>query len=138
MQPTTYHKFNYLGDQHGSFNSKRQKNGHNCFGSNSLYIYTHHYCCCYIETEMNTINSPVLQPLIIIIILLYLQYYSYAQTNTISAVFVFGDSTVDPGNNNYLPTIARGNFPPYGKDFENHVPTGRFSNGRLVPDFVGM
>ncbi|KAJ9565957.1 hypothetical protein OSB04_001923 [Centaurea solstitialis] len=85
---------------------------------------------------MNTINSLVVQPLFIIIIL-SLQYSSYAQTNnTISAVFVFGDSTVDPGNNNYLPTIARGNFPPYGRDFENHVPTGRFSNGRLVPDFV--
>nr|GEY99255.1 GDSL esterase/lipase At5g45960-like [Tanacetum cinerariifolium] len=63
--------------------------------------------------------------------------YSYAQKqNTISAVFVFGDSTVDPGNNNYLATISKGNFPPYGRDFANHEPTGRFSNGRLVPDFV--
>ncbi|KAI3800837.1 hypothetical protein L1987_28934 [Smallanthus sonchifolius] len=73
--------------------------------------------------------------LILIVSVLYLQC-SYAQESTISAVFVFGDSTVDPGNNNYLPTIARGNFPPYGKDFANHEPTGRFSNGRLVPDFV--
>ncbi|KAI3697905.1 hypothetical protein L6452_31008 [Arctium lappa] len=59
-----------------------------------------------------------------------------AQGKQISAVFVFGDSTVDPGNNNYLPTVARGNFPPYGKDFVNHQPTGRFSNGRLVTDFI--
>ncbi|PWA79218.1 SGNH hydrolase-type esterase domain-containing protein [Artemisia annua] len=69
--------------------------------------------------------------------------YSYSQkNNTVSAVFVFGDSTVDPGNNNYLVTISKGNFPPYGRDFANHEPTGRFSNGRLVPDiyadFLGV
>ncbi|KAI3741683.1 hypothetical protein L1987_59357 [Smallanthus sonchifolius] len=74
--------------------------------------------------------------ILILIVGVFSVQYSYAQKSTISAVFVFGDSTVDPGNNNYLPTIARGNFPPYGKDFDNHEPTGRFSNGRLVPDFV--
>ncbi|GAB2298621.1 hypothetical protein Dimus_032691 [Dionaea muscipula] len=52
------------------------------------------------------------------------------------AVFVFGDSTVDPGNNNYIPTIFKGNFPPYGRDFPDHKPTGRFSNGRLATDFT--
>lgn len=72
-----------------------------------------------------------------LVVNLFCVQYSYAQNNTITAVFVFGDSTVDPGNNNYLPTIARGNFPPYGRDFDNHESTGRFSNGRLVPDFVG-
>ncbi|KAM0071762.1 putative GDSL lipase/esterase, SGNH hydrolase superfamily [Helianthus debilis subsp. tardiflorus] len=73
--------------------------------------------------------------LILIVNILSVQY-SYAQKSTISAVFVFGDSTVDTGNNDYIPTISRGNFPPYGKDFENHQATGRFSNGRLVTDFV--
>lgn len=53
------------------------------------------------------------------------------------AMFVFGDSTVDPGNNNYLQTPFKSNFPPYGQDFVNHIPTGRFSNGRLVTDFAG-
>ncbi|KAL1834132.1 hypothetical protein DCAR_0104299 [Daucus carota subsp. sativus] len=52
------------------------------------------------------------------------------------AMFVFGDSTVDPGNNNYLQTPFKSNFPPYGQDFVNHIPTGRFSNGRLVTDFA--
>ncbi|KAL9346577.1 hypothetical protein Peur_061430 [Populus x canadensis] len=52
------------------------------------------------------------------------------------AVIVFGDSTVDPGNNNYVKTVFKANFAPYGKDFANHVPTGRFSNGRLTPDFI--
>ncbi|KAL9267564.1 GDSL esterase/lipase-like protein, partial [Drosera capensis] len=54
----------------------------------------------------------------------------------VPAVLVFGDSTVDPGNNEFYPTIARGNFPPYGVDFPQGIPTGRFSNGRLAPDFI--
>uniref|UniRef100_A0A6N2KGL4 SGNH hydrolase-type esterase domain-containing protein n=1 Tax=Salix viminalis TaxID=40686 RepID=A0A6N2KGL4_SALVM len=53
-----------------------------------------------------------------------------------TAVIVFGDSTVDPGNNNYVKTVFRANFAPYGQDFANQVPTGRFSNGRLTTDFV--
>lgn len=57
--------------------------------------------------------------------------------NTVSALFVFGDSTVDAGNNNYLATALKSNFPPYGRDFLGHLPTGRFTNGRLATDFVG-
>nr|GMC89985.1 GDSL esterase/lipase At5g45960-like [Ipomoea batatas] len=57
--------------------------------------------------------------------------------NTVPAVFVFGDSTVDPGNNNFIDTVSRCDFPPYGRDFDpNHTPTGRFTNGRLVTDFI--
>ncbi|KAM1115193.1 hypothetical protein TB2_038290 [Malus domestica] len=52
------------------------------------------------------------------------------------AVLVFGDSTVDTGNNNYLKTLFKGNHYPYGKDFPGQIPTGRFSNGKLVPDFL--
>ncbi|KAL3643486.1 hypothetical protein CASFOL_014301 [Castilleja foliolosa] len=55
---------------------------------------------------------------------------------SIPAVFVFGDSTVDSGNNNYIKTIIKSNFPPYGKDFPNHIPTGRFTNGKLATDFL--
>ncbi|CAN1226706.1 GDSL esterase/lipase At3g14820 [Linum perenne] len=56
---------------------------------------------------------------------------------TVPAVFVFGDSLVDTGNNNYIPlTIAKSNFPPYGRDFSGGFPTGRFSNGRSVSDFI--
>ncbi|KAK6917636.1 GDSL lipase/esterase [Dillenia turbinata] len=56
--------------------------------------------------------------------------------NSISALFVFGDSTVDAGNNNNLRTMVKSNFPPYGRDFVDHKPTGRFTNGRLPTDFV--
>lgn len=56
---------------------------------------------------------------------------------TIPAVFVFGDSTVDTGNNNDLITLAKSNFPPYGRDFMGGLPTGRFSNGKLPSDLIG-
>ncbi|MER8252702.1 hypothetical protein ABS207_20180, partial [Acinetobacter baumannii] len=49
---------------------------------------------------------------------------------------MFGDSSVDAGNNNWIPTIARSNFEPYGRDFKGGKPTGRFSNGRIATDFI--
>jgi hypothetical protein len=52
------------------------------------------------------------------------------------AVIVFGDSTADTGNNNFIQTMARGNHPPYGRDYAGGVATGRFSNGCLPADFV--
>ncbi|KAI3959978.1 hypothetical protein MKW92_001141 [Papaver armeniacum] len=59
-------------------------------------------------------------------------------TNKFPGLIVFGDSTVDAGNNNQIPTLANGNFLPYGKDFEGGKPTGRFCNGRLVTDFLSQ
>ncbi|KAK1684144.1 hypothetical protein QYE76_044992 [Lolium multiflorum] len=52
------------------------------------------------------------------------------------AFFVFGDSLVDNGNNNYLMTTARADAPPYGIDYPTHMPTGRFSNGLNIPDII--
>ncbi|EEF31242.1 zinc finger protein, putative [Ricinus communis] len=54
----------------------------------------------------------------------------------VPAVFVFGDSIVDTGNNNYIKTSAKCNFPPYGRDFIGGKPTGRFSNGRVPSDLI--
>ncbi|KAK6918601.1 GDSL lipase/esterase [Dillenia turbinata] len=51
------------------------------------------------------------------------------------AMFVFGDSLADSGNNNYIPTLAKSNYPPYGIDFPQG-PTGRFSNGKLAVDLI--
>ena len=56
----------------------------------------------------------------------------------VPALLVFGDSIVDPGNNNYVDTIGRANFPPYGRDFPHGLPTGRYSNGKVPSDFFGM
>ncbi|KAH0990632.1 hypothetical protein GBA52_002115 [Prunus armeniaca] len=56
---------------------------------------------------------------------------------TIPAMFMFGDSIVDTGNNNdNLKTPARCNFPPYGRDFQGGIPTGRYSNGKVPSDFI--
>jgi len=53
------------------------------------------------------------------------------------AFFVFGDSLVDNGNNNFLATTARADAPPYGIDYApTHRPTGRFSNGFNIPDLI--
>ncbi|XVE93117.1 hypothetical protein REPUB_Repub01dG0162500 [Reevesia pubescens] len=55
------------------------------------------------------------------------------------ALFIFGDSLFDPGNNNYINTTFdfQANFWPYGETFFNY-PTGRFSDGRLIPDFIAQ
>jgi hypothetical protein len=66
------------------------------------------------------------------------QIRALAARHNVSCILVFGDSSVDPGNNNILQTTMKGNFPPYGKDFFNARPTGRFSDGRLATDFIGM
>ncbi|WZZ86932.1 hypothetical protein YC2023_115511 [Brassica napus] len=55
---------------------------------------------------------------------------------TISALIVFGDSIMDTGNNNRLPTLLKCNFPPYGKDFPGGLATGRFSDGRVPSDLI--
>ncbi|MQM17650.1 hypothetical protein Taro_050622 [Colocasia esculenta] len=54
----------------------------------------------------------------------------------VPALIVFGDSIVDPGNNNEIKTIVKCNFPPYGKDFAGHEATGRFCNGKIPTDFM--
>ncbi|KAA8541726.1 hypothetical protein F0562_022878 [Nyssa sinensis] len=55
---------------------------------------------------------------------------------SVPAILTFGDSAVDVGNNDYLPTIFKANFPPYGRDFVNHKATGRFCNGKLATDIT--
>jgi hypothetical protein len=79
----------------------------------------------------------------ILLALLCLAKLGYSvQTNpnkpSVPALYIFGDSTVDPGNNNGLETIFRSKFPPYGRDFVDHKPTGRFTNGKLVTDMLCM
>ncbi|KAG8367050.1 hypothetical protein BUALT_Bualt16G0032100 [Buddleja alternifolia] len=53
--------------------------------------------------------------------------------------FIFGDSLVDAGNNNYLQTLSKADIRPNGIDFKasGGNPTGRFTNGRTIGDIVG-
>ncbi|XP_022632257.1 GDSL esterase/lipase 7 [Vigna radiata var. radiata] len=56
--------------------------------------------------------------------------------NTLApALYLFGDSSIDNGNNNLLPTLARANFFPYGIDFPRGS-TGRFTDGKTIADFI--
>lgn len=57
------------------------------------------------------------------------------QDSMVPAVYVFGDSTVDAGNNNHLHTFARADKWPYAVDFNNV--RGRFTNGKTGADFLG-
>ncbi|RZC91812.1 hypothetical protein C5167_021524 [Papaver somniferum] len=52
------------------------------------------------------------------------------------AILIFGDLTVDTGNNNFIRTALKSDHFPYGQEFPSCTATGRFSNGLLVPDLL--
>jgi hypothetical protein len=54
----------------------------------------------------------------------------------VPATFCFGDSLADPGNNNYINSLSKANYPFNGIDFAAG-PTGRFTNGRTTVDIIG-
>ncbi|CAN1843345.1 GDSL esterase/lipase At3g43570 [Linum perenne] len=74
-------------------------------------------------------------PLFWLLLLLHLMSPAAAE---VPAVIVFGDSSVDAGNNNVISTLLKSNFQPYGRDFDGGRPTGRFSNGRIPPDYISQ
>ncbi|KAG7992190.1 hypothetical protein I3843_02G114900 [Carya illinoinensis] len=53
------------------------------------------------------------------------------------ALFIFGESMIDAGNNNYIntTTVLQSNIWPYGESYFKY-PSGRASDGRLIPDFI--
>ena len=55
----------------------------------------------------------------------------------VSALFAFGDSILDTGNNNHLRTQIKCNV-PYGRNFVGGKATGRFGNGRVFADIIGI
>jgi hypothetical protein len=64
--------------------------------------------------------------------------FNFLEAQMVPAVFVFGDSLVDVGNNNYLKvSLAKADFPHNGIDFPTKKPTGRFTNGKNAADFLG-
>lgn len=58
------------------------------------------------------------------------------QPRQASAIWVMGDSLVDDGNNNFLRSIARADYYPYGIDYYRGA-TGRFCNARTFSDILG-
>ncbi|EFJ07808.1 hypothetical protein SELMODRAFT_429497 [Selaginella moellendorffii] len=68
--------------------------------------------------------------------LVFLQVLTLASASQVQMLFLFGDSIFDTGNNNFLPgSLAVANVTPYGTTSFG-VPTGRFSDGRLIADFI--
>jgi len=65
---------------------------------------------------------------------MFLLLFRFGFSNDVPASFVFGDSLLDVGNNNYIVSLAKANHDPFGIDFG--MPTGRFSNGRTVVDVI--
>lgn len=79
----------------------------------------------------------------LICIILFISWFFWAKAaddKGLGASFIFGDSLVDAGNNNYLPTLSRANIPPNGIDFKasGGNPTGRYTNGRTIGDIIGI
>ncbi|KAF6167319.1 hypothetical protein GIB67_043180 [Kingdonia uniflora] len=60
---------------------------------------------------------------------------SVSVPSQVRAMFVFGDSLLDPGNNNNLFTAAKANYYPHGIDFSQGT-TGRFCNGGTIADHL--
>ncbi|KAL2899086.1 hypothetical protein RDABS01_024168 [Bienertia sinuspersici] len=52
------------------------------------------------------------------------------------AVYVFGDSLLDAGNNNNHTLFAKANYRPYGINFPTGRATGRFTDGKTFADFI--
>lgn len=75
----------------------------------------------------------------LVTLLSFVFHQSNAQSSTtlVPAIITFGDSAVDVGNNDYIHTLFKANYPPYGRDFVSHQPTGRFCNGKLATDITG-
>ncbi|KAJ8553151.1 hypothetical protein K7X08_020544 [Anisodus acutangulus] len=74
-----------------------------------------------------------------IVIFIFHMLYVLPIYSSAATTFVFGDSLVDAGNNNFLFTLSKADSPPYGIDFKpsHGKPTGRFTNGRTISDIVG-
>ncbi|XP_078149913.1 GDSL esterase/lipase At5g55050-like [Carex rostrata] len=73
-------------------------------------------------------------------VVLSLSWAITVESTVVPAIFVFGDSLADVGNNNYLnvPISSKSNYPHNGIDFPGQVPTGRFSNGFNTIDYIAM
>ncbi|KAI3526238.1 hypothetical protein L1887_05482 [Cichorium endivia] len=87
---------------------------------------------------MAGVKSDLGLPLLVSIMLILTSCKSsQGHFNKHAALFVFGDSLFDAGNNNYLNTTnkVKANFWPYGESYF-HPPSGRFSDGRIIPDFI--
>lgn len=76
----------------------------------------------------------------VVIFIIIITFFMKSQVFThgrqqVPCLFLFGASLTDNGNNNMRSTLLKSNYLPYGIDFPTG-PTGRFSNGQNIPDFI--
>ncbi|XP_047317965.1 GDSL esterase/lipase At4g16230-like [Impatiens glandulifera] len=72
---------------------------------------------------------------IIIIRILFISLIFCLTDGGVPVSFIFGDSLVDVGNNNYIISLSKANFYPFGIDLGD--PTGRYTNSRTIVDIIG-
>ncbi|KAI3930605.1 hypothetical protein MKX01_037051 [Papaver californicum] len=91
-------------------------------------------------STMNYLNSAIVAVIPVIYLMVFLASTCVCKGDEISgSSFIFGDSLVDAGNNNYLSSLSKADIKPNGIDFKlsNGNPTGRYTNGRTIADIVG-
>lgn len=90
----------------------------------------------YAKKELKNMTSLIPFSIFIILFEIAMVVNVIKGESLVHALFIFGDSIVDVGNNNYLATTVKANLYPYGRDFVNHSPTERFSNGKVASDYA--
>ncbi|KAL4577740.1 hypothetical protein LXL04_013853 [Taraxacum kok-saghyz] len=84
-----------------------------------------------------TIQNPVLLTVCVVLFSVTTIATTRDPNIPIGPVFIFGDSTVDVGTNNYIKNCtAKVNHPYYGIDYPQSKATGRFSNGLNSADTI--
>ncbi|KAF3788786.1 hypothetical protein EJ110_NYTH15781 [Nymphaea thermarum] len=71
------------------------------------------------------------------ILLIFPRFSTATIESNVQAMFVFGDSIVEAGNNVFLDTAAKCNYFPYGVDFPLGA-IGRCTNGKTPADLLGL
>nr|GMC56850.1 GDSL esterase/lipase At5g37690 [Ipomoea batatas] len=72
-------------------------------------------------------------PLLVVVVAIAAAFESAASA---PVTYVFGDSLTEVGNNNFLQSLAKSNYPFYGIDYFGGMATGRFTNGKTVGDII--
>lgn len=89
---------------------------------------------CRVETDYQ--NKPMHTSLLVLLLFLLTMQSTSQSSSNFTAIFSFGDSFLDTGTNDYLPTQFKADHPPYGLDFPGRAATGRFSNGLMITDLL--
>ena len=92
--------------------------------------------------------NPLMFPMAVVLLLHYCLYFVFVEAQSapapsstneslFPAFFIFGDSLVDCGNNDYITlSLAKANLLPNGIDFPSRFATGRFCNGKTSFDVL--